>query len=258
MATKFENLLNSNNKQPVETQEPVATQEPVFYDTNHINNVKLKKHTQAIIDLQNANTRNNFAIAVHLKVIRDEELFIDDGYTDVFDYAKKILDFSKVYVYKNIVNAEKFIEVKKIGKNTIYTSNLPHDKKDFTSGQLIELQGLEYDTAKKLVEDGIINSDMTTKEIRNIVKEHKPAKKKNTKLTGSMIQNIEDTALKTDTEIIEGDEKKQKEKLHNSYLKDIDKLYDIYEKLQKNPLLDTDEGKTALNRLLEAIESMNY
>ncbi len=243
MATKFENLLNADNKQPIE-----ATQEPVFYDTNHINNAKLKKHTQAIIDLQNANTRNNFAIAVHLKVIRDEELFADDGYTDVFDYAKKILDFSKVYVYKNIVNAEKFIEVKKIGKNTIYTSNLPHEGKDFTSGQLIELQGLEYDTAKKLVEDKVITSDMTTKEIRNIVKEHKPAKKKNTK----------DTSEKTDTEIIEGDEKKQKEKLHNSYLKDIDKLYDTYEKLQKNPLLDTDEGKTSLNRLLEAIENMNY
>lgn len=243
MATKFENLLNTDNKQPIE-----ATQEPVFYDTNHINNAKLKKHTQAIIDLQNANTRNNFAIAVHLKVIRDEELFADDGYTDVFDYAKKILDFSKVYVYKNIVNAEKFIEVKKIGKNTIYTSNLPHEGKDFTSGQLIELQCLEYDTAKKLVEDKVITSDMTTKEIRNIVKEHKPAKKKNTK----------DTSEKTDTEIIEGDEKKQKEKLHNSYLKDIDKLYDTYEKLQKNPLLDTDEGKTSLNRLLEAIENMNY
>ena len=89
---------------------------------------------------------------------------------------------------------------------------------------------------------------MTTKEIRNIVKEHKPAKKKNTK----------DISEKTDTEIIEGDEKKQKEKLHNSYLKDIDKLYDTYEKLQKNPLLDTDEGKTSLNRLLEAIENMNY
>ena len=252
MSTKFENLF-SDNSQSVE-----AIQEPVFYDTNHINNAKLKKHTQAIIELQNANTRNNFAIAVHLKVIRDEELFSDDGFTDVFDYAKKTLDFSKVYVYKNIVNAEKFIEVKKIGRNTTYTSNLPHTGKDFTSGQLIELQCLEYDTVKKLVEDGIITADMTTKEIRNIVKAHKPAKKKNTKLTGSMIQNIEDTVLKTDTEIIEGDEKKQKEKLHNSYLKDIDKLYDIYEKLQKNPLLDTDEGKTALNRLLEAIETMNY
>ena len=245
MATKFENLF-SDNSQSVE-----ATQEPVFYDTNHINNAKLKKHTQAIIELQNANTRNNFAIAVHLKVIRDEELFTDDGFVDVFDYAKKTLDFSKVYVYKNIVNAEKFIEVKKIGRNTTYTSNLPHNGKDFTSGQLIELQCLEYDTVKKLVEDGVISSDMTTKEIRNIVKEHKPAKKKNTNVT----QNISEA---TDTEINEGDEQKQKEKQHNKYLKEIDKLYDIYEKLLKNPLLDTDEGKTSLNRLLEAIENMNY
>lgn len=245
MATKFENLF-SDNSQSVE-----AIQEPVFYDTNHINNAKLKKHTQAIIELQNANTRNNFAIAVHLKVIRDEELFTDDGFVDVFDYAKKTLDFSKVYVYKNIVNAEKFIEVKKIGRNTIYTSNLPHNGKDFTSGQLIELQCLEYDTVKKLVEDGIISSDMTTKEIRNIVKEHKPTKKKNTNVT-------QNTSEVTDIEINEGDEQKQKEKQHNKYLKEIDKLYDIYEKLLKNPLLDTDEGKTSLNRLLEAIENMNY
>lgn len=244
MATKFENLF-SDNSQSVE-----ATQEPVFYDTNHINNAKLKKHTQAIIELQNANTRNNFAIAVHLKVIRDEELFTDDGFVDVFDYAKKTLDFSKVYVYKNIVNAEKFIEVKKIGRNTTYTSNLPHNGKDFTSGQLIELQCLEYDTVKKLVEDGIISSDMTTKEIRNIVKEHKPSKK-NTNVT-------QNTSEATDTKINEGDGQKQKEKQHNKYLKEIDKLYDIYEKLLKNPLLDTDEGKTSLNRLLEAIENMNY
>lgn len=249
MATKFENLLNNNNQ-------PVSTQEPVFYDTNHINNAKLKKHTQAIIDLQNANTRNNFAIAVHLKVIRDEELFADDGYTDVFDYAKKILDFSKVYVYKNIVNAEKFIEVKKIGKNTIYTSNLPHEGKDFTSGQLIELQGLEYDNAKKLVEDGIITADMTTKEIRNIVKAHKPAKKKKNDTSNLECEYPEGDLRHYDkkAQYIE----QNKEKLHNSYLKDIDKLYDIYEKLQKNPLLDTDEGKTSLNRLLEAIENMNY
>ena len=250
MSTKFENLF-SDNSQSVE-----AIQEPVFYDTNHINNAKLKKHTQAIIELQNANTRNNFAIAVHLKVIRDEELFSDDGFTDVFDYAKKTLDFSKVYVYKNIVNAEKFIEVKKIGRNTTYTSNLPHEGKDFTSGQLIELQVLEYDNAKKLVEDGIITADMTTKEIRNIVKAHKPAKKK------------KNDTPDLECEYPEGDlrhyDKKaqyiaqNKEKLHNSYLKDIDMLYDIYEKLQKNPLLDTDEGKTALNRLLEAIETMNY
>ena len=52
--------------------------------------------------------------------------------------------------------------------------------------------------------------------------------------------------------------KKQKEKLHNSYLEDIDKLYDLYEKLKKNPLLETDEGKNSLNRLLKAIETMNY
>ena len=91
---------------------------------------------------------------------------------------------------------------------------------------------------------------MTTKEIRNIVKEHKPSKK-NTNVT-------QNTSEATDTKINEGDEQKQKEKQHNKYLKEIDKLYDIYEKLLKNPLLDTDEGKISLNRLLEAIENMNY
>ncbi len=212
-------------------------------------NERLREQTAKITSLLDGAKYNLYEVAMRLLVIKKEELYKDDGFTNVYDYTKKMFGYGKNMTYKMITTAEALVEEKMLDENKVeYRSIICHDDCDYSMSQLFELGTLAPKDVVELDAEGAIDPSMTTKEIRNIVKEHKPAKKKNTK----------DTSEKTDTEIIEGDEKKQKEKLHNSYLKDIDKLYDTYEKLQKNPLLDTDEGKTSLNRLLEAIENMNY
>ena len=137
----------------------------------HLTNKKLLQHTKAIEKLMTATKRNMFEISARLLVIRNEELFADDGFKDVFDYAEKLFGYKKNMVYKLTTAAEKFIEQSPQGKG--YVSILTHDNADYTVSQLIELNSLEPDTAVELDKKEVISPDMTTKEIREVVKAYK-------------------------------------------------------------------------------------
>lgn len=135
------------------------------------NNKKLLQHTKAIEKLMTATKRNMFEISARLLVIRNENLFEDDGFKDAFDYAEKLFGYKKNMVYKLTTAAEKFIEQSPQGKG--YVSILTHDDADYTVSQLIELNTLEPETAAELDKKEIISPDMTTKEIREVVKAYK-------------------------------------------------------------------------------------
>ena len=136
-----------------------------------LKNKKLASHTRAIEKLMTATKRNMFEISARLLVIRNENLFADDGFKDVFDYAEKLFGYKKNMVYKLTTAAEKFIEQSPQGKG--YVSILTHDNEDYTVSQLIELNTIEPDTAVKLDELQVISPSMTTKEIREVVKAYK-------------------------------------------------------------------------------------
>lgn len=136
-----------------------------------LKNEALQAHTNAIFDLMNATKRNMFEIAARLLVIRNEELYTADGYKDVFDYAAKVLDYKRNFVYKLTSAAEKFIEANANGNG--YVSIIVHDDCDYTVSQLVELNSLESDTVIALDENGVIAPEMSTKEIRETVKEFK-------------------------------------------------------------------------------------
>lgn len=136
-----------------------------------LKNKKLASHTRAIEKLMTATKRNMFEISARLLVIRNENLFEDDGFKDVFDYAEKLFGYKKNMVYKLTTAAEKFIEQSPQGKG--YVSILTHENEDYTVSQLIELNAIEPDTAVKLDELQVISPQMTTKEIREVVKAYK-------------------------------------------------------------------------------------
>lgn len=149
------------------TMETAITAQPEL----HLTNKKLLQHTKAIEKLMTATKRNMFEISARLLVIRNENLFADDGFKDVFDYAEKLFGYKKNMVYKLTTAAEKFIEQSPQGKG--YVSILTHDNADYTVSQLIELNSLEPDTAVELDKKEVISPDMTTKEIREVVKAYK-------------------------------------------------------------------------------------
>lgn len=138
---------------------------------SELKNKKLIAHTKAIEKLMTATKRNMFEISARLLVIRNENLFEDDGFKDVFDYAGKLFGYKKNMVYKLTTAAEKFIEQNPQGKG--YVSILTHDNEDYTVSQLIELNSIESDVAIKLDEQEVINPSMSTKEIREVVKSYK-------------------------------------------------------------------------------------
>lgn len=146
---------------------------PVIVDNGEsgLKNYKLRQHTTAIIKLMNATKRNLFEIAARLVVIRDEKLYADDGFENVQEYASRFFDYKPNMTYKLMVAAEKFIE--KAPDNRRYVSIIAHEDSDYTVSQLIELNSLESDTAKRLDTSGTIDPSMTTKQIREVVKSYK-------------------------------------------------------------------------------------
>lgn len=134
-------------------------------------NKKLAQHTKAIEKLMLATKRNMFEIAVRLNVIATEKLYEADEYKDVFDYANKVLGYKKNFVYKLVAVAEKFIDEAADGKS--YISIIAHENEDYSVSQLIELNSLEADTVSQLDASEEISPDMTTKEIREVVKAYK-------------------------------------------------------------------------------------
>lgn len=136
----------------------------------NLKNKKLSEQTKAIGNLINDTKRSIFEISARLLIIRNENLFKDD-FKDVFEYAEKLFGYKKNMVYKLMTTAEKFIEENPQGAG--YVSILVHDDRDYTVSQLIELNSIESDEAIKLDELEVISPDMTTKEIREVVKAYK-------------------------------------------------------------------------------------
>lgn len=167
-------------------------------------NEQLQAHTTAIFELMNATKRNMFEIAARLLVIRNENLFEADGYKDVFDYAAKVLDYKRNFVYKLTAAAEKFIEQNANGNG--YVSIIVHDDSDYTVSQLVELNSLENDTVIELDENGVIAPEMSTKEIREVVKDFKNNvidAKGNRNETADEESTDEESATETDNETVD-------------------------------------------------------
>ena len=183
----------------------------------HFNNKKLAQHTKAIEKLMTATKRNMFEISARLLVIRNEDLFADDGFKDVFDYAEKMFGYKKNMVYKLTTAAEKFIEANPQGKG--YVSILTHNDADYTVSQLIELNSLEPDTAVELDKKAIISPDMSTKEIREKVKAYK-----NGVIDIDENGNVIEEAEADESGEDEAADKSKTEKLIDEVVKKLDKL----------------------------------
>lgn len=139
--------------------------------TAQFNNEKLQTLTMRIHYLTQETKRNLFEIAVSLLAINSEKLYEAGGYKSVQEYAEKNFGYKKSMVYKLLNVADKFIEAREIDGQTVYMSKLAHENADYSVSQLMEINGVEYDIAKSLDENGVIQPEMTTKEIREVVKD---------------------------------------------------------------------------------------
>ena len=143
---------------------------------SQFNNEKLQRLTMRIYELTQATKRNLFEIAVHLATIKAEELYKTENYKSIEEYAEKNFGYKKSMVYKMLNVADKFIEAREIDGKTVYMSRLAHDDVDYSVSQLMEINAVEFDDAKSLDAVGSIMPSMTTKVIREVVKNFKNGK----------------------------------------------------------------------------------
>ena len=132
-------------------------------------NERLKEQTAKITSLLNGAKYSLYEVAMRLLVIKKEELYKDDGFTNIYDYTKKMFGYGKNMTYKMISTAETLVEQ----KGDEYRSIICHDESDYSMSQLFELGTLAPKEVVELDADGAINPSMTTKEIREVVKDTK-------------------------------------------------------------------------------------
>lgn len=137
-------------------------------------NERLREQTAKITSLLNGAKYSLYEVAMRLLVIKKEELYKDDGFTNVYDYTKKMFGYGKNMTYKMITTAESLVEQ----KGEEYRSIICHDESDYSMSQLFELGTLAPKEVVELDADGAINPSMTTKEIREVVKDTKEMMKK--------------------------------------------------------------------------------
>ena len=160
---------------------------------DNIVNERLKEQTIKISSLLDGAKYNLYEVAMRLLVIKNEELYKDDNFTDIYDYTKKVFGYGKNMTYKMVKTAETLVEQ----KGEEYRSIICHDDSDYSMSQLFELGTLAPKEVVELDADGAINPSMTTKEIREVVKDTKEMMKKESE--------SEEEPTEGETEIEEGE-----------------------------------------------------
>lgn len=140
-------------------------------DFSDIRNYRLRQATQKIFRLTNAAKRNLFEIAVTLLKIQTEELYVEDGYSNIYEYGEKVLGYKKAMTNNLVRIAGQYID-KEAMKSILAT-----DSGDYSVSQLQELLVIEPTDAKQLSNSEIITPSMTTKAIRKAVKDFRESEK---------------------------------------------------------------------------------
>ena len=211
-------------------------------------NERLKEHTARITSLLDGAKYNLYEVAMHLMVIKNEELYKDDNFTDIYDYTKKVFGYGKNMTYKMIKTAETLVEEKRVEENKVeYRSIICHDESDYSMSQLFELGTLAPKEVVELDADGAINPSMSTKEIREVVKDTKEMMKKEAE--GEEEPTEEGEAEIEEGEAIVVDTTAFKAELYN-YLSDL-----VANNKEVMDVLAVTEKKTvkAINSLIEIV-----
>lgn len=138
---------------------------PVTLDT--LKNKKLVAACKRIEKASDDTRKALFRIAYELRRIDANKLYADDGYKNISDCAEKLFGYKKAMTNNLVRIAENYMDA--AGALTLPTGE---GAKDWTVGQLQELLKLSPEVVRELVASGTIHSGMTSKAIRQAVKDY--------------------------------------------------------------------------------------
>lgn len=159
-----------------------------------------------------------YGIANILHEIDKGGLYKEDGFKNVTEYASKVFGYKKTMVYNMLQVAENYLVT---GENkTIFSAG----EKDFSMGQVQELLALPPAKGKELVKSGAVNAEMTTKEIRDVVKANKPQREKSGKQKAKELANKQKKAAEKISSQQENTTAENPAK-ENKHVKKIEKIF---------------------------------
>lgn len=133
-----------------------------------INNAELKRITTEIRKAGANVIGNTYKISALIAHVNKSELYLEDGFVDVFDYVKQCFGLEKASAYNLIRVGEEFIE----GEGNKYATLLTHGAKDYSISQVVKMLPLGIEKAQELTADGVIDETMSCRQIEKIVKEN--------------------------------------------------------------------------------------
>ena len=136
-------------------------------------NEELNKATREIFEYDKNIRLNYFKIADALRWIKGLELYKEDGFKSVSEYASQVFGYEKSTVSRMIKIAEDYLL--EDGSSTVFVQ----EGKDFSISQLREVLALPRGEVVDLVQEGQITPDMTKDQIRAVVKAKKNQKSSN-------------------------------------------------------------------------------
>lgn len=135
----------------------------------HFKSAKLNEVTAEISalvnEVQTKANANHISICKYLARVADEKLYQDDGFKSATDYAMKVFGWKQANAYAMV----------QVGSR-LNAGALPEG--DFSVSQYREMLPLSKKAAEDAIENGIISSDMSAKEIRGEVEVLKPKKER--------------------------------------------------------------------------------
>ena len=137
-----------------------------------INDPELKAVTTEIRKAGANVIGNTFKISALIAKVDENELYINDGFVDVFDYIKQCFGLEKSSAYNLIKIGKEFIAEVESGKTTKFETLLTHHAKDYSISQVIKMLPLGIEKAQELTADGVIDETMSCRQIEKIVKEN--------------------------------------------------------------------------------------
>lgn len=141
-----------------------------------IANKELKRANDKIVKATDGMNRDMMKLAIAIKEAKEvfdtdsESIKETDNFTSFVDYSKKVLNMTKTTAYRFIDVAKNFLATEK--SNVIVTIPTSESGRAWTISQLSILCRLgenAHDIAIECIEEGVISSDMSCKELEEAV-----------------------------------------------------------------------------------------
>lgn len=132
--------------------------------TKELTNKDLKNYTKKIKSCGDNIRKNYIKISHLLTEVESTECYLEDGFSDVQEYASTVLGIQKTTTYNLL----------KIGRNLIAENGertiLTEKGTDYSVSQLQVLLPLGTDRIVEINEEGVINPEMSVRQLKNLVR----------------------------------------------------------------------------------------